>query len=114
VNITNDAWFGNTSAPYQHLSMTTFRSVENRLYLVRAANTGISAIIDPAGRIAARSALLEKATISGIVRIMDRSTFYSEYGDVFVYGCIIGLILILTLTIKKRRKTDDRRITRSY
>ncbi len=110
VNITNDAWFGNTSAPYQHLSMTTFRSVENRLYLVRAANTGISAIIDPAGRIAARSALLEKATISGIVRIMDRSTFYSEYGDVFVYGCIIGLILILTLRIKKRRKNDDRRI----
>jgi apolipoprotein N-acyltransferase len=114
VNITNDAWFGNTSAPYQHLSMTTFRSVENRLYLVRAANTGISAIIDPTGRIAARSALFEKATLSGTVRLMDKSTFYSTYGDVFVYGCILGSILILTLTIKKRSRNDDRRIARSH
>jgi apolipoprotein N-acyltransferase len=107
VNITNDAWFGNTSAPYQHLSMTVFRSVENRLYLVRAANTGISAIIDPTGRIEARSALFEKATLAGTVRIMDGGTFYSTYGDVFVYGCILGLILILTMTIKKRRRNHD-------
>ena len=102
VNITNDAWFGNTSAPYQHLSMTTFRSVENRLYLVRAANTGISAIIDPVGRIAVRSALLEKARVTGTIRFMDRNTFYSTYGDVFVYGCILGLILILSMAIRKR------------
>jgi apolipoprotein N-acyltransferase len=107
VNITNDAWFGNTSAPYQHLSMTAFRSVENRLYLVRAANTGISAIIDPTGRIKARSALFEKATLAGTVRLMDESTFYSTYGDVFVYGCILGLILILTITIKRRSRNYD-------
>ena len=107
VNITNDAWFGNTSAPYQHLSMTAFRSVENRLYLVRAANTGISAIIDPTGRIEARSTLFEKATIEGTVRFMNRNTFYSTYGDVFVYGCILGLILILTMTIKKRSGNHD-------
>jgi apolipoprotein N-acyltransferase len=104
VNITNDAWFGSTSAPYQHLSMTAFRSVENRLYLIRAANTGISAIIDPAGRIKASSALFEKATITGTVRFMDRSTFYSRYGDVFVYGCILGMILIWTMTIKRRSR----------
>jgi apolipoprotein N-acyltransferase len=104
VNITNDAWFGRTSAPYQHLSMTAFRSVENRLYLVRAANTGITAIIDPTGRIEARSALFEKATISGTIRFLERNTFYSAYGDVFVYGCILGLILILTMTIKRRRR----------
>ncbi|MDO9559660.1 MAG: apolipoprotein N-acyltransferase [Syntrophales bacterium] len=107
VNITNDAWFGNTSAPYQHLSMTVFRSVENRLYLVRAANTGISAIIGPTGRIEARSALFEKATIAGTVRFMDRNTFYSTYGDVFVYGCILALILIFTVTIKKRSRNYD-------
>jgi apolipoprotein N-acyltransferase len=107
VNITNDAWFGNTSAPYQHLSMTVFRSVENRLYLVRAANTGISAIIDPTGRIEARSALFEKATITGTVGFMDRNTFYSTYGDVFVYGCILVLILIFTVTINKRSRNYD-------
>lgn len=107
VNITNDAWFGNTSAPYQHLSMTVFRSVENRLYLIRAANTGISAIIDPTGRIAARSALFKKATIAGTVRFMDKNTFYSTYGDVFVYGCILGLILILIITIKRRSRNYD-------
>jgi apolipoprotein N-acyltransferase len=102
-SITNDAWFGNTSAPYQHLSMTVFRSVENRLYLVRAANTGISAIIDPTGRILACTALFEKATLQGTVRFMNMNTFYSTYGDVFVYGCILGLILIFAISIKKRR-----------
>jgi apolipoprotein N-acyltransferase len=107
VNITNDAWFGNTSAPYQHLSMTAFRSVENRLYLVRAANTGISAIIDPTGRIVARSTLFEKATLKGTVRFMNGNTFYSTYGDVFVYGCILGLILILTMAIKRRSGNHD-------
>lgn len=107
VNITNDAWFGNTSAPYQHLSMTTFRSVENRLFLVRAANTGISAIIGPTGRVMASSKLFEKATISGTIRFMDKKTFYSTYGDVFVYGCILGLILILMATIKRRSRDHD-------
>lgn len=107
VNITNDAWFGNTSAPYQHLSMTVFRSVENRLYLVRAANTGISAIIDPTGRILARTALFEKATLPGSVRFMNINTFYSTCGDVFVYGCILGLILIFAISIRKGAANHD-------
>lgn len=107
VNITNDAWFGHSSAPHQHLSMTTFRAVENRLYLVRAANTGISAIIDPAGRIESRTALFEKASLSGKVRLMNRDTFYSAYGDVFVYGCILGLILIWVVAIKSRSRSHD-------
>ncbi len=107
VNITNDAWFGNTSAPHQHLSMTVFRAVENRLFLVRAANTGISAIVDPVGRITGRSRLFEKETLQGTVRFMDVKTFYSARGDVFVWGCMMGLILILTVSIKKGRRNDD-------
>ena len=60
VNITNDAWYGRTSAPYQHLAMAAFRAVENGKYLVRAANTGISAVVDPRGRVLERTALFER------------------------------------------------------
>ena len=81
VNITNDAWFGRTSAPYQHLSMTVFRAIENRLYLVRAANTGISAIIDPTGEILSRTGIFERTTLKGEVKIIDEKTFYAAYGD---------------------------------
>lgn len=96
INITNDAWFGMTSAPYQHLSMTTFRAIENRMYLVRAANTGISAIIDPKGKVLSQSPLFEQATVQGIVKYVDQRTIYSSYGDVFVYLCLfftLGMII---------------------
>jgi apolipoprotein N-acyltransferase len=101
VNITNDAWFGRTSAPHQHLSMTVFRAVENRLYLVRAANTGISAVIDPTGVIVSRTGVFERTVLKGEVKFIDEKTFYAAYGDVFVYLC--GLLLILNCFFKKGR-----------
>ena len=104
VNITNDAWFGKTSAPYQHLSMTVFRAVENRLYLVRAANTGVSAVIDPTGLILSRTDLFERTVLRDKVKFIDESTFYAAYGDLFVYLC--GLLLIVTDFIQKRRKRN--------
>ena len=61
VNITNDAWFGDTSCPEQHLMLSAFRAVENRTWLVRVANTGISAFVDPVGRILHRTAVFEEA-----------------------------------------------------
>jgi apolipoprotein N-acyltransferase len=103
VNITNDAWFGFSSAPYQHLSMTAFRAVENRLYVVRAANTGISAIVDPAGKIVARTALFVATSLSGQVRFIDIRTFYMAYGDAFVYLCLISLAVIL-LNFRRGRR----------
>lgn len=97
VNITNDAWFGRTSAPYQHLSMATFRAVENRLPIARAANTGISAFITADGKIAQASNLFTREVLSGNIKINKALTFYSRYGDIFAYLCLVvsGLYLIL-------------------
>lgn len=105
VNITNDAWFGRTSAPYQHLSMTIFRAVENRLYVARAANTGISAMVDPGGRIVARTGLYERAILNADVKIIDEKTCYAAYGDAFVYLCAIGLLMITISTTQRRRRS---------
>jgi apolipoprotein N-acyltransferase len=104
VNITNDAWFGRTSAPYQHLSMTVLRAVETRLYLVRAANTGISAVIDPTGKILSRTNIFERTVLKGGIKFIDEKTFYAAYGDWFVYLC--GIVLIPYYYIKRRRKKN--------
>jgi apolipoprotein N-acyltransferase len=100
VNITNDAWFGLTSAPYQHLSMTVFRAVENRTFFLRSANTGISAIISPSGKIIRNTGLFERSVLRGNVKFLDRKTIYALYGDIFVYICLILLGVIFFSSIK--------------
>ncbi len=109
VNITNDAWFGRSSAPYQHLSMTVFRAVENRLYIARAANTGISAIIGPTGEIISKTELFERTALTGTVKFIDYETFYSKYGDIFIWSCFFLLFLLFLISIFRRRKENDRR-----
>jgi apolipoprotein N-acyltransferase len=101
VNITNDAWFGDSAAPYQHLSMATLRAVENGVYLVRAANTGISALIAPTGRILQQSDLFGEAVLSGTVTAGTAKTFYTRYGDLFAWAC--SLISVLLLATRGRR-----------
>ncbi len=81
INITNDAWFGRSSAPYQHLAMARFRAVENRVWLARAANTGISALIAPSGRIVDQTALFERSSLQGQVGLGARPGFYTRHGD---------------------------------
>lgn len=93
VNLTNDAWFGMTSAPYQHLIMSVFRAVENRRPLIRAANTGFSAFIDSYGRITLMGSLFnEEVLMAEINKANNSLTFYTKYGDIFVY-----IILLLCL-----------------
>lgn len=104
VNITNDAWFGPTSAPLQHLSMSLFRAVENRLYLCRAANTGISAFISPTGEILDRTPMFVRTHLSREIQYLGLKTFYSTYGDIFAYSCTALLCGILILKIPRRRK----------
>jgi apolipoprotein N-acyltransferase len=88
VNITNDAWFGRSAAPAQHLAMAAMRAAENRRYLIRAANTGISAIVDPQGRIVQASGIFEPAVISGRISLVRDQTLYTRYGDVFAWVCV--------------------------
>ncbi len=107
VNITNDAWFGKSSAPHQHLSMTVFRAVENRLYLVRAANTGISAFVDPLGSIKAQTPLFTKGFLKGKTKYIDKNTFYAAYGDIFVYLCFL-LLVAYPIMMRRRTKNDGR------
>ena len=84
-NLTNDGWYGTSAAPYQHYAMARFRAVENHRFMVRAANTGISAIVDPFGRELGRTELMEKRALVGDVRAISELTFYSRYGDVFAW-----------------------------
>jgi apolipoprotein N-acyltransferase len=95
VNVTNDAWYGRTSAPYQHFAMARLRAVENRKYLVRAANTGITAVVDPYGRVVARTELFEPTVLVRDVDFVPGETFYARHGDVFAWSCV-GIALALT------------------
>ncbi len=95
INITNDAWYGKTSAPYQHFSMAVFRAVETRRALVRSANTGISGFIDPTGRVVSETPLFEDASIGEDIPLMSGQTPYVRFGDIFAVACIITAILIM-------------------
>ncbi|MBW2021262.1 MAG: apolipoprotein N-acyltransferase [Deltaproteobacteria bacterium] len=105
VNLTNDAWFGKTSAPYQHLAMTVFRAVENRVPLVRAANTGFSAIIDPYGRIKAKSRLFTKEVLVGKITVSSThaSTFYERYGDLFAKAALLISFSVFIIALVQRK-----------
>ncbi len=90
VNITNDAWFGKTYAPYQHLLLSIPRSVETRRYLIRATNTGISAIIDSVGRIVEKTDIFKVTSLEGKVAILnDNITLYTKIGYLFPLGCLV-------------------------
>ncbi|MGQ0793416.1 MAG: apolipoprotein N-acyltransferase [Deltaproteobacteria bacterium] len=89
VNITNDAWFGRTFAAYQHLLVSIPRAIETRLYLVRATNTGVSAVIDPVGRVIAKTEIFERTTLEARVGIMNHGkTIYARIGNAFSWGCL--------------------------
>jgi apolipoprotein N-acyltransferase len=99
INITNDAWFGYSSAPYQHLFISVFRAIENRRPLIRSANTGISAIVDPAGRVMACGDIFTEEVITGRISTgFNNMTFYSRYGDIF--ALVISFVCIITVSKK--------------
>jgi apolipoprotein N-acyltransferase len=87
TTITNDAWYGHSSAPYQHFEQASMRAIEQGRYLVRSANTGISGIVDPYGRLVIESALFEPAVLVGDVRVLTGLTVYGRIGDLLAYLC---------------------------
>ncbi|MGD9174041.1 MAG: apolipoprotein N-acyltransferase [Desulfobacterales bacterium] len=101
INITNDAWFGTTSGPYQHFSMTIFRAVENRRALARAANTGISGFIDPVGRILTSTRLLEETALTRPLPMLRQVTFYTRFGDLFAMACLTGAVFGILVVLGK-------------
>ncbi|MBK5281655.1 MAG: apolipoprotein N-acyltransferase [Nitrospiraceae bacterium] len=94
VTVTNDAWYGRSSAASQHFAMVVFRSVENHLAFARAANTGISGFIDPFGRIVEATPIFTEQAVKATMQAWHPHTFYSRYGDVFAYGCAIICALL--------------------
>jgi apolipoprotein N-acyltransferase len=97
TTITNDAWFGPTSAPYQHFEQASMRAIEEGRYLVRSANTGISGIVDPYGRVIARSGIFQPAVVVGDARFLKTSTFYARHGDILAYASVLATVALLLI-----------------
>jgi len=109
VNLTNDAWYGMSSAPFQHFSMAVFRAVENRRPVVRAANTGISAFILPNGKIVEQSSLFTEALLTKEIPLADSGlTLYTRYGDFFAIALTIFSAVNIFFTYCYTRKQSRR------
>jgi apolipoprotein N-acyltransferase len=100
ANITNDAWYGWSSAAHQHLAFSQFRAIENRRWLVRSTNTGVSAIINPLGEKSDVTPLFEERVHVTTVGLSQRKSFYTQYGDVFIWGCFLLLAALIFYAIK--------------
>jgi apolipoprotein N-acyltransferase len=95
VSLTNDGWFGDSPEPRLHLSLARFRAIEHRRYLVRATNTGISAIVDPMGRILAETEVFETGSLRHSVHLLADSTIYGVLGNWPGYLSILALLSLL-------------------
>ena len=89
VNISDDGWYGDTSAPWQHLNMARMRAIENRRWLLRDTNTGVTAVIDPYGRVRQSIARHQTDALPGEFGFRDDITFYTAHGDVFAWICVL-------------------------
>jgi apolipoprotein N-acyltransferase len=105
VNLSNDAWLGSGPGPEQHLAMVTLRAIENRTWVVRSTTTGVSAVIDPWGRVRLRSPLFAAAVLQAEVVPLAVPTLYKRVGDAFAVACLaLAAVHLVTL----RRRSPDR------
>jgi apolipoprotein N-acyltransferase len=102
TTITNDAWYGWTSAAYQHWDQASMRAIENGRYLARAANTGVSGFVDPYGRVLEKSALFEQALLVQDVKFLRTRTIYSRIGDLIAWLCLAFTVAALLAARRMR------------
>ncbi|HXR24889.1 MAG TPA: apolipoprotein N-acyltransferase, partial [Candidatus Binataceae bacterium] len=110
VNITNDAWYGESSAPYQLLAMAAMRAVETKVPVVRVANTGISAVIEPTGKIVARTPLFKRGTEIERVYWQPRRTIYTAVGDLFAEMCFALAAVALIFGYFRPRRDEPQEV----
>jgi apolipoprotein N-acyltransferase len=102
VNISNDGWYGDTSAAWQHLNMVRMRAIENHRWILRATNTGVTASIDPYGRVIAAAPRHVRTAIAVPFGYEHDLTFYTRYGDLFAYLCALVTTLALVESLRSR------------
>ena len=103
LNITNDAWYGRSAGPHQHLAISRMRAIEEGLPLIRVANTGISAAFDANGVEIARIPLEQAAAIDVKLPSPNPPTLYAQYGDI-LYGLLLALALALAFFFRRREQ----------
>ena len=99
--ITNDAWFGNSSAAYQHFQMGAMRAIETGRFLARAANTGITAVVDPYGRVVSQAEMFQPVSLTADVRLLDGQTIYTSTGDLIAWLCA-ALTAAMVVVLRRR------------
>ncbi len=102
VNISNDGWYGNTSAAWQHLNMVRMRAIENHRWILRATNTGVTAAINPDGRVTAAAPRHQRTSIRVHFAYENNLTFYARYGDLFAYACASLTALALVFSLQRK------------
>ncbi|HET8667111.1 MAG TPA: apolipoprotein N-acyltransferase, partial [Terriglobales bacterium] len=102
VNISNDGWFGYWGAPEQHLNQARMRAIENNRWLVRATNTGITASVDPFGRVVARAPRDVRTVLDVPLGVVNGTTFYTRHGDWFAYLCAIITTVAIAFGMRAR------------
>lgn len=103
VNITNDAWFGRTREPWLHLQLAELRSVETRMFMARATNTGISAFVDPVGRRVSHTSMDDPEYLVADVALTSEKTIYMRFGDWFAWACVVLVLATAATCVTWRR-----------
>ena len=113
VNISNDGWYGNTSAPWQHLNMVRMRAIENHRWILRSTNTGVTAAIDPFGHVVASVPRHIRTALGVRFSYEHDVTFYAQHGDLFAYTCALVTTLAVLLSIVDLGRNKHPRPNRS-